>query len=86
MTLSNKLLQVFCQFDAENEFAWTLVESFSKHFAASLYSLSFTLSLNAKDPDERNFVYRLPLKQMNAIQSVSTHNLVLSLHDCIQQH
>ena len=66
----------------ENKFAWTLVESFSLFFASSLYSLSFNLGINARDPTQRDIVYRLPYKQMDEIQSVSTHNLVLRTFPC----
>ena len=78
ISLVGRSVDVYCQFDIENDFAWTLVESFSHFFASTLYSLSFTLGINTRHPTERENVYRLSLKQMTELQDVSTHNLVLS--------
>lgn len=76
MDLAGRQTQAYCQFDAENAFAWTLVESFAMLFASSLYSLSFNLGINARSPQQRHSVYRLPLLEMQALQAVSSHNLV----------
>eukprot|EP01084_Bolivina_argentea_P089623 161676_1 len=86
ITINNKIYQVYCAFDMENEFAWTLVESFAQSYALTLYSLSFNLGISPNNPTHSDTVYRLPIKQMQSIQSVSTHNLVTCNFDLSMTH
>lgn len=70
-----KGLLVFCDFQSEVGYAWTLVESFARINARS-YAIgkgfSYSSRKNANSPYQNWGAYRLPLSQMRQLQQVDS--------------
>ena len=66
-------LLVYCDFESEVGYAWTLIESFARVNARSISigrGFSFSSSLNAKSPRQKWGAYRLSLHQMRQLYLV----------------
>ncbi|KAL9951374.1 hypothetical protein ACROYT_G044027 [Oculina patagonica] len=71
----NNPFQVFCDFDSEVDFVWTLVQSFSlgnnNQFTEKRFGVDFPVN---EDDGAINWeIYRLSLSRMQSIAGVSTH-------------
>ena len=71
----NNPFQVYCDFDSENDFVWTLVQSFSfgnvNQFRGKRFGVDFPVN---EDDGAINWkIYRLSLSRMQSIVGVSTH-------------
>ncbi|KAL9951300.1 hypothetical protein ACROYT_G043939 [Oculina patagonica] len=71
----NSPFQVYCDFDSEVNFVWTLVESFSLGNVNQLDTKRFGVDFPVNENDEAiNWkIYRLSLSRMQSIAGVSTH-------------
>ncbi|KAL9951378.1 hypothetical protein ACROYT_G044032 [Oculina patagonica] len=71
----NNTFQVYCDFDSEVNFVWTLVESFSLGNVNQLDTKRFGVDFPVNEDDGAiNWeIYRLSLSRMQSIAGVSTH-------------
>ena len=71
----NKPFKVFCDFDSEPGYAWSLIQSFSLGNNAQFKSNGFSVSLPVNEEESTiNWnAYRLSLAHMQSIAGASTH-------------